>query len=196
MLNGGHHGVAIDLGAPVARAARQRLREIGGLDIAVLRMPDGANEALGLAQGPDLLDLRGRQELHLDADRRGDAGVIAVLVHAVLRARKANVRDLPQPDIEPRFRAERLVERDRIFVDLAHRIGKVEQRQQACRMPGRAGGQFLALDENAVAPALLGQMIKRGDADDAASDHDRPSLTAHPFPLMFSCCVAAAAPDQ
>ena len=81
--------VAVDLAAAFARAPRQRLRQIGGLDIAVLRMLDRADDAVGVAERPDLLDLLGRQELHLDADRRRDARVILIFVEAVrVRARR------------------------------------------------------------------------------------------------------------
>ena len=65
-------------------------------------------------------------------------GIIAVLVHAVARAREADVRDLAQADVEARLSFERLVERDGVFVDLADGIAEVEQRQKARRMPGRA----------------------------------------------------------
>ena len=114
---------------PVARALRERLRQIGGLDIAILRMLDRADDALDIAQRPDLLDLLGRQEPHLDADRRGDAGVIIVLVHPVVGAREADVGDLAEADILARLGLERLVEPDRVFVHLADRIAEVEQRQ-------------------------------------------------------------------
>jgi hypothetical protein len=43
-------------------------------------------------------------------------------------------------------------------------------------MPGRARGQLLALDENAVGSTFLRQMIKRRNADDAPADDDRASL--------------------
>ncbi len=126
------------------------------------------------------LDLARGQEFDLDApDRRGDAGIIFVLVEAIPRASEADVGDLAQADVEPGLSAERLVESDRIFVDLPDRVGKVEQRQQAGGVPGRAGGQFLALDQNAIAPALLGQMIERGYADNASADHDRSCMRAH-----------------
>ena len=101
-LDRGDDGLTVDLGAAIARAARERLGEIGGLDIAVLGMPDGAEKAVGLAERPDLAHLPRRQEFDLDAaDRRGDAGVIFVFVQPVLRARETDVGDLAQADVEP-----------------------------------------------------------------------------------------------
>src|SRR5436190_1253031 len=43
------------------------------------------------------------------------------------------------------FRFKLAIELHRIFVNLAHRIGQVEERQQARGMPGGARGEFLAL---------------------------------------------------
>ena len=85
----------VDLRAEIAGGAGEGLRQIRRLDVAVLRVLNRADDALGLAERPDFLDLIRRQELDLDpADRRRDARVIAVFVHAVAGARKADVGDL------------------------------------------------------------------------------------------------------
>ena len=175
--------MAVDLRPAIAGAARQSLREVGGLDIAILRMLDRAKDPLNVAERPDLLDLFCAEELHLDADRLRDAGVVVVLVHPVAGAREADVRHLAKAGIEARFFLERLVERDRIFVDLPDRIAEVEQRQETRGMPGRAGGQLLALDQHAVGPALPGEMIERRDANDSSADHHRPRVRSHSHPL-------------
>ena len=125
--------VAVDLGAERARALGERLGEVGGLDVAVVGVLDGADDAVGLAERPDLLDLVGRQHVDLDADRLGDAGVVHVLVPAVPRAGEADVGDLAEADILPGLGLERLVEADRVFVDLADRVAEVEERQEARR---------------------------------------------------------------
>ena len=53
----GDGGVAVDLGAAAARALGQGLGQVGGLDVAVVGMLDGAEHAVGLAERPDLLHL-------------------------------------------------------------------------------------------------------------------------------------------
>ena len=132
-----------------------------------------------LQSGQISLTCCGRQELDLDADRLRDARILVVLVHAVAVEREADVGDLAEADVLAGLRLERLVERDRVFVDLADRVAHVEQRQQAGGVPGRAGGQLLALDQHHVRPALLGQMIERRDADRAAADHHHARLALH-----------------
>ena len=91
LLDAGDHGVAVDFGAAIARALGQGLGQVGRLDIAVIGMLDGADDAVGLAQRPDSLTCAGRQLVDLDADGLGDARVIHELVPAVLGAGQADV---------------------------------------------------------------------------------------------------------
>ncbi len=196
-----HSRLAVDLAAAVARAPRQRLGEVGRLDVAVLRMLDGADDPLDVAERPDVLDLAGGEELHLDpADRRGDAGVIMVLVEPVAGAGEADVGYLAEADVEAGLLLQRLIEGDGIFVDLPNRVAEVEQRQKPGRMPCRAGGQLPALDQHAVRPALLAQMIQRRDADHAPADHHRPRMRSHgmPSPRFLPPCGGRwrEAPDE
>jgi hypothetical protein len=57
LFDRGHGRVAIDFGTARAGTLGQRLGQVGGLDIAVIRMLDGAEDAIGFAQRPDFLDL-------------------------------------------------------------------------------------------------------------------------------------------
>ena len=121
----------------------------------------------------------GVSTLTRDADRARDAGVIHVLVPAVPGAGEADVGDLAEADVLAGLGLERLVEGDRVFVDLADRVGEVEERQEPGGMPGRARGQLLPLDEHDIRPALLGEMIERRDADHAAADHHHAGVGSH-----------------
>src|SRR5271156_620907 len=110
--------MAVDFGSAFASAARQRLRQIGGLDVTVLEVLDCANDSVDIAERPDLLDLARREEFDLDADRLCDARVIIVFVHPVAGPREANVRHLAKAGVEASLLLERLVERYRILMDL------------------------------------------------------------------------------
>ena len=172
-------GVAVDLGAERPRSPGERLGQVGGLDVAVVGVLDRADQAIGLAKRPDRLDFRGREHIDRDADRPGDAGVIHVLVEAVPGPRQTDVGDLAEADILSGLGLEPPVEADRVFVDLPDRVGEVEQRQEAGGMPGRARGQFLALAQDDIGPALAGEVIEGRDADDAAPDHDDAGMSSH-----------------
>ena len=139
LLDRRHRCLAMDLGSELARALGHGLRQIGRLDVAVLRVLDGANDAIDVAERPDLLDLLRRQEAHVDADGCRDPGVVAVLVHAVRRTGEANIGNLLQADRLARLGLEALIKRDRMLMQLADRIGEVEQRQEPGRVPRRAG---------------------------------------------------------
>ena len=126
----------------------------------------------------------GGEVLDVDADRLGDAGVLAVLVHPVRRHGEAYVADGAQTHVVAGLLGEPAVEIHRVLVNLAHRVAHVEQRQQAGGVPGRPGRQFLALQQHHVRPALGRQVIERRDADDAAADdHDSRMLRHLPFPV-------------
>src|ERR1700733_8901290 len=92
--------MAVDFGPTFARAARWRLRQIGGLDVTVLEVLDCANDSVDIAERPDLLDLARAQKLDVHADRLCDARVIIVLIHSVARSRQTDVRHLAKAGVE------------------------------------------------------------------------------------------------
>ena len=46
-------------------------------------------------------------------------------------------------------------------------------------MPGGAGGQFLAFDQNDVGPALFGQVIERGATNGPSTDNHDTRVRLH-----------------
>ena len=178
----GDGGVAVNGGAALTGALGQGLRQIGGLNIAILRVLDRPQNAVHIGQRPDFLDLVGRQEVDIDADGLGDAGIIFILVHPVWAVGEANVADPREADAQLGFGLQAGVEFDRILVDLAHRIAEVEQRQQARRMPCAARCQFLALDQRDIRPAHFGKMVQRADANNAATNDDHSGGSFHIIP--------------
>jgi hypothetical protein len=67
-----------------------------------------------------------------------------------------------------------------------------------CSVPGSAAGQFVALEKDDLAPAVFGQVVEDGAADDAASDNDGLCMVRmKSVPSHFILCDrhgAAAAP--
>ena len=185
-LDPGDRGVLVNLRAAVARALRHRHGDIDRRDMAVRRMPQGADQSFGVDQRPELLYPLDIDNLAFDAYGLRRALVEAVFVHAVAVGREAQVAVDVEADVLAGLRLERLVQVDRILVKLADRIAHVEQRQQAGGMPGRSGGQFRPLDQHGIGPAFLGQMIQGGNADNAATDHDGTGLVLHPRGLPIS----------
>src|ERR1700685_2903320 len=68
--------------------------------------------------------------------------------------------------------AELGVEPGRAALEFDDVPARREMRAVAGGMPGRAGSEFVAFDQESVAPAPFGQMIERARADGAAADDD------------------------
>ena len=171
--------MALDLGALGTCAACQGLGEVRRLDVAVFWMADGAEQPVGGRQRPYLAHLLRRQKLHLNADGAGHASVLAVFVHPIRRRGEADVADRAQPHVLPGLGFQGAVQVHRVLVQLPDGVAHVEQRQQTGGVPRRAGGEFLALQQQHVGPALARQVVERGNADHAAADHYGASGARH-----------------
>ena len=114
--NADDRGVAIDLAAMVASAAGHGLGDVGWLNIAIPGMHDTAYQAFGVAEGPDILDFIRGQEIHLHAEGRRYAGILVVLIHAVLVHSEADIANLAQPRVQARFFLQGLIQLHRVAV--------------------------------------------------------------------------------
>ncbi len=155
-----------------------RLGDVGGVDVAVGGVEERALQILGAHQRPAVADLGRGQQLVGDADGLGGRGVELVLVHPRVGLRHAQVADHREAGVEAGLGLERLVELHRVVVDVAGGVAHVEERQQARGVPGRAGGQLVALEEHGVGPAGLGQRVGDPGADRAAADHHRAHMAS------------------
>ena len=142
-------------------------------------MADRPDQAVGVAQRPDLLDLGRGQELDLHSDGAGDARVLVVLVHPVAIHREPDVAHQPQPHVLSGLLLQGAVQLDRGLVDLADRVAHVEQGEQARGVPGRAGGQLPALHQHHVGPPLPREVVEGAGPDDAAADDHDTGMGLH-----------------
>ena len=55
----------------------------------------------------------------------------------------------------------------------------VQRMKAACRVPGRAGGQFRAFNQHHVGPAKLGQVVQHRTADDTAANYHHAGMGFH-----------------
>ena len=82
-------------------------------------MLNGADNAVDVAQRPDLFDLIGGQKADIDTDGFCYAGIKPVFVHTVFAAREADIGNLLKTDGLAGFGFKLFIERDGIFVNLA-----------------------------------------------------------------------------
>ena len=176
----------------LARALGHRLGHVGGVDVAVGRVEERADEVLGAHQRPAVLISAGRQPLEGDADGLGGGGVELEFVHARPGLRHAQVADDREAGVQPGLGLQRLVELHRAVVDVAGGVAHVEERQEARGVPGGAGGQLVALEQHRVGPAGLRQVVGDRRADRAAADHHRPRMAPHRSPPLLPAahCLA------
>ena len=129
--------------------------------------------------GHELLDLRGRDEVHgVDAERLVDRPLRLQPLPALGGAGDAHAAGQVQPARAPGLGLELGVEVDRVRLqrrDVRVGVERVEARR---RVPRRARGELGALDEDEVGPAELGEVVEHARADDAAPDDDAAVVVA------------------
>ena len=165
---------AHDLGAEPARAMRQSLGQLGGIDVAIGRVPQPAFEVMRFEEGIDVAHLLIGHHFETNAHMARHGGDMGELLHPLARMGQS---DRPGDMVVHRIAdivAERRVEPRRIVLQRHHRPGADEVRAIARRMPGRARGQLVLFEKQTVGPAGLGQMIEHGAPDRAAANDDDP----------------------
>ena len=118
------------------------------------------------------LDLVRRDEMHLHAEAFCRGGEPAEFGPAIPVGREPQAaRHLPAGG-ETGLGVEPLVELDRVFQHARDRGRRAQLPDEACRMPGRAGGELALLQEHDVRLMVARQMVGGRAADDAAADDD------------------------
>ena len=171
-----HGREAVDLGAGLAGGFGVGVGHAGGVDVTLVGIEQGAPEMAGLDQGMAALDLVEPDELALQAEQPA-AGVRRLEeVEALGRAGQHDAAGQMDAAGLARDRLDLLVQPDGVVLQLGDVRVAVEGVHAARGVPGRARGQFVALEQHDVLPAELGQVIEHAAADHAAADHHHPRL--------------------
>ena len=148
--------------------------------MAVLGLVDGANDAVDAAKRIDPAKLFRRQQVEIVTDEAAETLDVAELVHPLGRAGDAQRAAAMEAGRQAGLGGQDLaVEPHRMGAHLHDRGIVGEMRAQARRMPGRAGGQLLLLDQHAIAPAALGQVVEQRDAHRPAADDQNTRVLSH-----------------
>ena len=148
--------------------------------MAVIRLVDGADDAVEFDQRIDFLELLRRQDPELVADEVADALDVAELVHPLLGAGDAQRAAGMEAGRQSRFgRQPFAVQADRMRPHFHDRGVVGEMRAETGGMPGGTGGQLGFLDQHDVAPAALGKMVEQRNAHGAAADDHDPCMCSH-----------------
>ena len=110
MFNRSDGCVTVNFSATGSRTLGQCLGQISRLNIAIIGMLDGTENAVRFTERPNFFELYGCQQIHFDADGFSNARIIHKLIPAILGARETNVGDFLEANILARFNFQFLIE--------------------------------------------------------------------------------------
>ena len=169
-----HRAEADDPRPEVARALREGLGELGRIDVAVVWVVEGAGEVVGLEEGIPVPQLLDRTDPHVHALVAAHPHHPLELLHALVGvAEPDRPGDVVVHGVVDFF-GEAPVELRRVALHVHDRPARREGRDVAGRVPGRARGELVLLEEEAVRPASLREVEEARGADRPAPDDDRP----------------------
>ena len=153
------------------------IRRVG---LAVMGEEDGADHIVDVEQRPHLLRLLRRDLLRLDTEGLGHGRTPAELVPALGIGGDGDAAVLLQPGRLARLLLQLGIELQAVPGEPGQIAAIEHGPHQTRRMPGRAAGELLALQEQHVLLAELGEVVSDGTADDAAADDDDLGLGRKP----------------
>ena len=99
-------------------------------------------------------------------------------------ARELHAAAHVQPDALAALRLDLRIEPDRVLLQRGDACVAVHRVEPAGRVPGGAGGEFLALEQRGIGAAAKGEVIQDAAADDAAADDDDLIPVFHALALL------------
>ena len=169
-------GVLTDRGAGHARAAGEGHRDVARVRLAVGGQEGGAHHVVDLHQWPQLLSLSRREQVHLQSEALGGGGLALDLRPAFLVAGEAQPTVHLPPGCLAGLGLEGAVELDRVAEQLGDVGARAQLADETGGMKGGARGELVLLDQHCVCEAQLGEVVRSGAADDAATDHHHPGM--------------------
>ena len=168
-----------DLRASNLCRLRVRVSHAVGIDMSFDGIVHRTDEVLLLHQGKQLLGFRDRDELELHAEITAARLRHFQPVETLLRAGEHDAPGDVHAAGLPGDLLQFLVEIDRVLLQLGDVGIAVHGVHATSRVPRRAGSQLVALDQQDVLPARLGEVIEHTGADDAAADHGHLTMRSH-----------------
>src|SRR5690606_28669437 len=134
-----------DSGATLARTLGQRHGDVGRIALAVERQVDRADHVRNVEMRVHLLDFLRGNLAYVDVEGAGERRLPVDFLLAFLCQRHRDRTDLPHAGADAGFLFQLDVEVGRVFGQAGHVLRRAQLADQACRMPGGAAGELLAL---------------------------------------------------
>jgi len=169
----------IDLGATRQGSLGEGVGHAGRIHVSVSGRVRGGQDIVEIGQRPKLLSRFATDDLERHADRVGNRLAVMELVYALWRHRQAEAPTAAQIDCLSRLGFEPFVQIEAVLQQFHDVPARIELGAEAGRVPGRATGEFVRLDQHHVAPPELGQVIQKAAARNSATNDDDSGFTSH-----------------
>ena len=170
--DGRHLDVLDDARAAHPRALGQREGDVAGIGLPVGGQVDAGDDAVGVEMRVHRGDLGRPERVHLDVEgpRHGrEAEELLVPLGAQGHGHRAA---LPEAGGEAGLGFQPRVEVGGVFREAGAVLARLQLADEPGGVPGRAGGELLALQQHHVGPAELSQVVGDGTAGDASTNND------------------------
>ena len=174
-----HAREALDRGAQGARRLDVGVGGAGGVAVAAVGAPQGADEVAGIDERVVLECLLERDHLGLHAEVAGARADEAQAVELALVGGEHQTAVGVQTARLPGERLDLAVQVDGVFLQTRDVRFAVEGVHAAGGVPGRAGRELALLQQQHVTPAGLGQVVEHARAHHAAADDDHSRRSLH-----------------
>ncbi len=147
--------------------------DVDGVDPAVAGDVEAGEQVVGLRPGEQVCHLPRRDLLDLEPEVPLERGDPAVLLQAIRVGGRLDEADRLEPGGLPGLLLESRVQVARVQPDRGRGLRRrPEAGHQACGVPRGAAGEAVALEQDHVGPAGVGEVVGDGAADHTSADHD------------------------
>ena len=168
-----------DLGALHLRRLRVGLRGTGRIQVAVERIVERAEHAIGIGDRTQLANFHRRDQLCIEPHVAVHRTRRLEEIETLRRFRERYAADVMQAAGLAGDFFQLTIQADGITLQGRHVGIRVQGMKSAGSMPGRTRGQLGALDQQHVAHTEPGQVINDAAADDATTDYYYLRMTFH-----------------
>ena len=172
----GHRDTFEDGGPLQACSLGQCHRHVHGIGATILLHVEAGEDVVGASQWEQLVDFLGRDLVHINAAVAIERGNSPVLLEPIGLGRQLDEADSVETRRLAGLRLEARVQIARVLAHLCRRLRqRAERDHQARRVPGGAGSQPVALQDDDIGTAHVGKVVGNGAPDHTSADHHHAS---------------------
>ena len=180
-----HAGLAVDLGAALAGRPGVGVGHPRGVDVAFVGVVEHADVVLRVHDRQHARRLLEIDELGVEPEVAPAAARGLEVVEPVLRVGEHEAAGEVDAAGLPGDLLDLLVDLQRVVLELGDVGVGVERVHAARRMPGGAGGELRALQQDDILPAVPDEVVEDAATHDAATDDGDSDMRFHAVDLRF-----------